>query len=831
MSVNVFPAPSTGGGGGGGSNLPEGAVSQVVQGKLTATGFDYPEALAAGTYLVNVNGNAVNAVLGDAGITKTISGTGALTLASNETNLSFGLAENFGGVPIALTGAFPQPTVNNFGQVYGHARGFAVDPVNGNMLLSRGNYSADSQVAFGFRNPTGLVQKNQVLNMTDNRYMGTAVDSLGNFYVSFRDTNGLYKVAKYNGETNVISYLYLGNVNPWFNDGSGVSGMAVSADGQTITVLGNNEAKAITSVNAGSTWTNVSLPATPQGVGGYQQAKVKLQEGSFFAKTNTNGQFLYSTDALTWLSYTIPGAVDRVSSFAYDGTTFMFATGNQNLLYKCTTLGTFSSITLPTSNVANGITHVEYGDGKWAATNGGIATSTHNFYISEDGVIFFIIDDTASFMKYGNTRGCGNANFGTSTASSVQVQGQISIQHLLWDPKYKTFVASANFQGQSAMQVMDCLNIDHTNYYKWYYSHNQGPSAQDYSPPLDSLTYSNYFERYYYSSSNVDGYGQQLMFSYDPITENVRTEPLGNTFANLPQQSSGITGQGQGNKMVLDTGRAFYSFNYSGLRLAYQTHTDPAIFWGVQAVLFSAQLTNTNNLFKPVKFPDGSAAFFQIGYQAQSQYMVSAAISAAGGAVSLGMYQGQDTLFGAAMASGKYKFDTVAKTFYCYANAVVWKDLPYPLPSNFNSILFSSRVNLPAGNNFYYKEGDTTISQNSTLGTISISTNDGFTSQTFSSPGVVTGIVEKQGVYYLLCTYRGETVTAKTSDFITYEYLDTLGISEVWDLWDAKDGRPNGSIDNPTIMDITGKTVQLFTDTQLQPEANVFVYDMNLQEL
>ena len=824
MSVNVFPAPAAGGGGGG-SSLPEGAVEQIIQGKLTATGFDYGETLLAGNYLVNANGNAVNIVLGDAGTTKTISGSGTLTLDSNESNLSMSLAENFGGDPVLISGNLPQPTLQGFTTNWARGVSLAVDPVNGHMAITRAQSSNNTSTAWGIRDESGIVRYRSAVTVDDNRYGGTAIDQNNNYYFAFK-SGANYRLMKYSGETGVTSYPY--SDSTWFANSQGLSGVAITPDAQTIVITGHNESKAATSVNGGLTWTNVNLPLQPFCDTTFGGQTLKYQNGRFFVSTSANGQFMTSTDGLSWNAYTIPGATTRVTGYAYDGTTFLFATGNVNTIWKTTTLGSYTAVSVA-GGFSLGMTHVEYGEEKWMVTSMGSATNGNSFISTNNAVSFFCIDASGDFT-YGNQMSMTNLLY-QSAATQRGVNVTQLQQKLLYDPLYKSFVSNAWFQSTGTnAEVMDLLNVDHGNYYKWMYNILSGTA--NVSPNvLDAITWSPYMERYYYNSSAYDDLQIRLSFSYDPVTGNVRTEP----FPSLTQsQNQFLTGVGQtaaGNKMVLN-GKAWFTYQTGGTNtgVGYTLLASPQQFWGTSSTNYtSSSAFQFNNGTKPFIFPDGSAALLQTS--TTSTTCVPTIAMNVSGNVTATWYLPNTTSYQlySAMTSGNFYLDTVAKTVSVYNNTNVWQDIPYPLPNLTSDNEY--RTTFPTSSAFYYRRGDTTIVHNVASDTFSVSTNSGLSFRTVDAPTNVTNIVEKQGVYYIITTFKNASAVASTTDFVNYKLLSITQINEQYPLFEYNDNRPNGTIENPAIMDRFGSVVQLFSDPALQPEANVFVYDMNLQEL
>jgi hypothetical protein len=827
MSVNVFPAPSTGGGGGG-SNLPEGAVAQVIQGKLTPTGYTHPEVLDAGTYLMNANGNSVIVDLPNSGTTRTISGSGTLTLTSNETNLAMTLAENFGGDPVAVQGRLPQPTVSGFTDAVARGGGLAVDPVNGNLALTRLYSTVSTAGKVAIRNASGFTQT--IINLTgdDLRYIGTAIDLDGNYFIGYK-TGTQYRIMKWTKATEVLSYPYVNST--WFTNGSGPAGIAVSGDGQTITMVGNNEAKAVTSVNGGSTWAEVSLPVSGSTDTTWASSKVKWQNGRFFAKGGNTGQFLTSTDGLTWNAYTIPGASGLVTSFAYDGVTFMFATGNTNLLWRTTTLGSYSSVsTVGGQSLA--VTHVEFGNGKFLATQMGAASNGNHFISTDDGVSFTVIDSSTAPFTYGNRTGTTNLHLTTAPSTVTGLQQSRETQNLVYDPLYKTFVSNQWFTNTVQQYVMDLINVDATNYYKWTYNQNWNTSGTStYASGLDAVTWSEFMGRYYYGQLIEDNSATRLVFSYDPLTQNVRTEPWFHGSQSANMIFTGTQNLSCGAQLIMPNGKTWYTVkNGSGTELWYDTISAPEQFWGNNTAVYQTATASWNIglMLRPVIFPDGSAAFIQ--RTTSLSYLPNFSFSATGSIITNWNWTDTyGTYLGIALTDQNISIDTASKTINAFYNAYYYENVPYPLP---NLAAASSYGTIYASNTlFFYKNGDTFITHNTTSDTVTVSFDGGFTSATYPSLTTISGIIEKQGVYYLLTTFGGSTAIATTTDFISYKLLSLTGIFESFPLFERKTGEPNSDENNPAIMDAYGAIVQLFSDPALQPDANVFVYDMNLQEL
>jgi len=506
----------------------------------------------------------------------------------------------------------------------------------------------------------------------------------------------------------------------------------------------------------------------------------------------------------------------------------MFATNNTNLLWRTTSLGSYSSVST-IGGASNGITHVEFGNGKFLATQTGSSTSGSHFISIDDGVSFAPIDSSTTPYTYGNKTGKTNLHVVSPTTTTGVGINQLQ-QNLIYDPLYKTFVSNNFYTNQTAQYVMDLINVDSNNYYKWIYNFCEDNLV---STTARDLIWSAYMDRYYYGGSDDRASGTRLTFSYDPITGNVRTEPTSSAYAEIQTVWTGNQNNDNGSTLIMPNGRKWTTWQYGTQSLLwYETLSDPAEFWGAGNAAQQSTSTNwdINTSLSPFIFPDGSACMLN-GNTNLTNYLQSFVFNAAGN-VSAQWYWSEGTIgpqLALAITGGNIVIDTATSTFYCYRSVYTWNNIPYPLPNLSTSTAY--RTTNEAGTAFYYKKGDTIVRHNTTTDTVTVSFDNGFTSNTYDSLVSIQGIIEKQGVFYLLTSFGGSTAVATTTDFIGYKLLFSTGISEVYPLFESKNGEPNSLESNPAIMDSYGRIVQLFSEPGLQPDANVFVYDMNLQEL
>jgi hypothetical protein len=827
MSVNVFPAPSTGGGGGGGSSLPEGAVSQIVQGRLTALGFDYPETLAAGDYLVNTKGNSLQVTAGDAGITQTISGSGTLTLPGSESNLSFALSEQLAGEPVEIIPNLPMPVISGFGTSYSGGGDFTIDSETGSMALVRGNSSGSTQVLIGFRQDDGQLRARLFVGVANDKYTAAAIRG-DNLYFAFCINGSTdHRIMKYNWRTGVLTYVHTGGT--FLNDATGFTGLMVSEDEQTIIGVGFNTNKTITTNNGGTSWTSVTTPSSVFSLNNQFRNASRYSNGIYFIPGNSNGSFMTSTNGTTWTNYTIPGASAPVSEFAYDGTTFYFATQQANAIWRTQTLGSYSSINLPTGTGENKIANVAVGNGKVVVSSTGASTQIGNTWISEDdGLTFFIIDPDDNTFVYGNRAGSYNIS---SEGSSIpgRITDSATIMHKYqYDPIYKTFASNGHYGNQVNAGWAEPYNIDTENYYKWTYSHYNASVSTNTAFPFNAtlrvITYSEFMGRYYYMYGLDDSNGASLGMSYDPVTQNTRTEPIANGYSINSRLSSDV----QSNHYATNVQpNGYYWQHYEEGTTSYvgrRIITDPNIFWTQMQDVVGASFTSAH--VQPIQFPDGSMLWANNGGTSTS-FIQSFGVSATGTkTAALPMGDTTEASMATAIYSGNVDIDETTSTFSVNSGRYRWADMPYPVTSPW--VPRDYLTTYPTTTTFVGKAGPVFLIQNNT-NEIGVSFNNGVSFITYPSLSSITKVIEKQGVYYVL----SDKSIYRTTDWSTsqFELVGTLPEAPYLEMWANIAGSPLSAVGDPHVMNSNGGIYKMFTSSNSQPEANVFVYDMNLQEL
>jgi hypothetical protein len=820
MSVSVFPVPTSGGGGGGGSNLPEGAVSQVVQGRLSLTGYDFPDTLAAGKYLINCNGNVVELSLGDLGQTVQIATSATVTLPSQETNASLSLAASFGGPSAEIQGILPAPVIGGYSSSYVKNVDFSIDPVSGAMALTRGLSSNTTSTETAFRAANGALTGTYLLTVRDIEYTATAING-NDFYVAFNNGTGNdHRLLKYSVSEGTFTYPLLNDT--FFTSTNGVSGLAISDDGQTIVITAlAGEAKALTSIDGGTTWTQVTLPAPVRTGADIFGKRTTYTNGYFFVPTSTNGGFMTSTDGLSWSIYGIGGASAPVTGFAYDGSVFLLACGGTNVIYRATTLGSFSAIAL-TGAMSNGaVNNVAYGNGKFAVCSNLANSNQGHWWISEDaGLTFFIIDPSNDDLTYGNKQNYWNASIFGATTVGISQSNKL-IFKMEYDPLYKTFASVMYDMSTNANGRPEPLNVDSTNYYKWAYSHARSTPPTTYN----QISWSAFTNRWYYSHGN-DQWGMTLMFSYDPVTQNVRTEPIARTLDYAMDIASDVSGDHYNTLMTANGHQYNLTERGTTLQMCKRVLTDPDVFW--------TDLVQTDNVSvqQPthygINFPDGSAAFLSNNSTSNSSYIKSKFIGA-DGIVYHEVWPGNTNTNTSIIAFGNVSYDTDASTFGWTGGNTVTKGVPYPIPAVDQFFTGYSRT-LRTGTTFYTEIDGEEILYDSSDQTVRITTNGGLSYKTYPSCSSIQKIWKRNGTYYIL---TGKSVLSiddwATEDYKLISEIPTTSVA--YELWDNMVQYPNNTVADPLVMENNGRITKLFTETEVKNEADVFVYDMNLQEL
>lgn len=833
MAVSIFPPASTGGGGG--SNLPEGAVAQLIQGKLTTAGYGYPEILPAGTYRVNCNGNSVIATFGDNARTETISSTKDITIAGSETNLDFALAQNFGGTTSTITPVLPIPTLADLGFSWPKSVDFKVCPVSGNMLLLRGpEGTGNGSVALIMRQPDGQLRRRTSWSVGDARFCAGAIDQTNRAYLA-HGTGTDVRLLRLDGTTGVGTNLYASSA--WFTSFSGVGGVAVTPNGQSILLVGLNQNRAVFSSDSGNTWTNVTLPAQAYTSNTWEGAKVKYQGGHWFIPTTTAGQFMISTNGTTWTTYSIPGASSYVTGFATDGTVFVFACNNTNIIYRSTSLGTFTQITLTTLGTNTQVGLVEYGAGKWMATSGNSGGGNGLWWVSTNsGTTWTLIENSSTPpLTYGNSVGYWNSSETNNGTSVAGISQGAPTMNLYFDPRFNVFSATQFYYTTSSASLVEPLNVDATNYYRWAYSHHMypSPSGWNQTTPLMYAVYSQNTDRWYYGIGQDDSWGMKRTFSYNPATGNIRTEPWAQPgFGGATVLSSTYN---TSHYSDLPVGNVIWMSSRGGTNqiLNYRTVSNPNQFWKSITAYTTASSPDISNSNRPVVFPDGSAAFLVLGTNAST--MNNLTVDATGTATNL--FNWQDgfaaQLATALLGGGFVSYNTVAKTINAQFSTSRWTGIPYPMINLGGSVESQYRTTLPTGTAYQYVQGNYVVTFNTTAQTVSVSTNGGISAQTYPGLGSVVSVFERNGTFYILSYFGTTTRILKIQDWSSgnYEILGDTGITVARELWEHNVESDYGLVSNPVVMGTRGEILQLFSIPNAQPPANLFMYDMNLEVL
>lgn len=849
MAISQFPTPSTGGAAGGAS-LPEGAVAKIVEGKLTSAGYNYPETLPAGTYRVNANGNSVIVNAADNGQTESVGASKDITLANNESNLSFDVASNFAGDATVLVD-LPVP-VYAWSQSYPKTVDFAMSPNGEYMIESKGQGGNNNYIGYGMRTDKGAMRyMNQIyLGNGDARYSAVAVDDNGFGYVGYATGSGFYhNIHKIDPVTGAQTLVLAGSTlaSSWLNTNTGTSGLAVSPDGQTIVYTGYRQNRALVTSDGGTNWTEVTLPGSTWSSSvqnGYHGPTLKYQNGYFMQPGDaSNGTYFLSTDGLTWSTHVIPGAGSYVNDFATDGTTFMFASGTYGVIHKTTDHSTWQTLALENSNNQR-YWNVEFGNGKWVATNQGDGSSGY-FSVSDDaGVTWTLVNPSDYSMPYGNQLQYYNARWTNINHNSVFGFQGIRIQKMRYDSKFNTMVWNHAYYTTANYVLHNCANLSLDNYYMWIYSHYQSDPGVNFNPGVYDQTWSNEYNRWYYCTNVESSWGQSNIFSYDPDTGNLRTEPLvvSGHYAVL---SSDIAKN-------IHSGAAFgprvhYSGENSSNQWSYwytndtQTDIDAGIFWEYPTLQQTVYSGNWNARLVPHKAPNGAGLMMQTAY-ANTSYLYNKVIYMPSGNLWTNFAWATDTIqFAQALNAGSVTWDTVNQTVTASSGVSQFKNLPYAGTTlgtypTAEADYDDYKVTLPTGTSYAYEASPYNIYWFGSTDEVSVSTNGGASSLTY--PGLndpPSVIFESQGVFYLVATLGGTGRVYSISDFSTSNYveLSDIGYSDSGARfgWQHVQTSPYDSEANPVMFTNQGQIIQLFSNSNYQPPANLFVYDMNLEEL
>lgn len=835
MSVSIFPPVD--GGGGGGAVLPEGAIAKLVEGKLTTAGYNYPDILPAGTYRINCSGNSVIANFGSNSRVETISGSKDVTIASGESSLNFTLAQNFGGTPNSINGPLPMPTLQGLFADYSKSVDFKICPTSGNMVLLRGSSTNSTTIAIVARRSTGEIRIRTTYSVGNYANTAGAVDSSGNIYVAHGEAGTQHRVYKYNPNTGVGTFLY--SSSAFLTNFAGVSGMAVSPNGNQILVSGINQNRAIFSNDGGSTWTNVTLPGNAYtGGAAWDSNLVKYQAGYWFIPSDTTGTFFISTNGTTWNSFAIPGASSRVSGFATDGTTFLFATNNTHQIYRSTTLGTFTAISLTGLGTNTSVGLVEFGAGRWICTSSNSSNSQGMWWISTDsGATWIRIDDNTNTLTYGNLVGNWNSSERPAT-SAIGISQNNTTTKVYYDPTYNDFAATQFSALTTSAALIEPMFIDATNFYKWLPDHQPSDPGWTAVTQIYAKTWSTHTQRWYYTANAGDfSYGIKRTFSYDPVTANVRTEPW--SHASSSATTVATSNFNLQHYVDLPVGNRVYRSVQSGSgghQTSYHEFTNPTQFWkGLTNYITRSTSANPSidNLY-PHVFPNGSAYFIARNNNSNSAYNLT--LNSSGVPLNLWTWADAEGVnFATALHSGAISYNTTANTMTVSQTTRLWTNVPYPVPELSGSDATAQyRTSLPTGTSYYYASGNNVVLYDATTQNVRVSTNGGASYVTYAGPVAVSSIFERSGTFYILTTVGTTTRILKILDWATskYELVADTGVSMFREAWEHTPNHPTlGLLTNPVIHGSRGETVQLFSIPNQQPNANLFMYDMNLEVL
>lgn len=824
MAISQFPAPSAGGAGG--TGLPEGAVALEFGGKLTANGYTHSATLAAGKYIINTDGNQVKVTLGD--------NAKEYFIASGET-IDIPLAEsNFSMVPTVVK-AGPQVEHLTLPVAMGPFTGYArqrytyFNEYHGTSAMFAGRYNSDNAVYAFPRRENGAWntypgKNNTVQSFTANSGVyrtGGVVDSAGNIFGIGNVNTTQIRVYKWNA-AGTLTLSYINSVDLTNFPSNGLSGAAISQDDQTIVAPFYSSNFALVSTDGGSTWTDVALPGTPYTANNQYTFPIRNRGGRFIIPTTNSGQFMHSTDGLTWILSAIPGAAGTVTGYATDGNgNWIFGTNSTaNTIWTTTDFTSFVPVSVTGSTTAYW-SQIAYGGGKWLLSNWQVDNNTVTMAMSSDGTNWTVIDsDPQSY---------GNATYGTnlgeySPTNYRYVDFDTYGSGLWWDEQFNQFFQQTHVYDQNSTAVARAgISIDPETYLRWAWATGSTTSDYDYASHADNVIYHQAGNKWYYGLYYADrnAYGS-LLHEYDVATTKVKTISLGyngnGQFLHQGNTTGHLTGGIDTTRFVLvGNNSVMYSDDFTTAVVPSWTslygftaggYPSKAVQWPDGSLNLFSEVNNTT--YVP-SIGLKNTSFWRWNWSGGTQYyennIYSQWINNSYGAISL---------------------DTVAGTYYLAAINYTHSFQAYPLTSA-NAGMTNNNGNITAEMTFgdysavQYTSADAKAGLNiSVNGGDSLANVPDFKDFNFQQLFVIDGIwfFVWNGNYY------------KVNDFLTGDYERiTDGFNRI--TWAGT----NSGLWHPDMNDITDPymihrgTIYKAFGGSYTPDVNVFVYNANQEEL